>query len=73
MCMKRAAFIRTYHPLAQLAGDKFSINPVVILAQSAIESGWGQSTLAQEYNNFFGITGYGRKNDYWPGHSVQLK
>ena len=50
-----------------MAGNLYRINPVVILAQSAIESGWGESTLAQEYNNFFGLTGYGVVNAYWHG------
>ncbi len=54
------------------AGKLFNLNPVVILAQAAIESGWGMSTLAVRYHNFFGITAYGRKNEYWEGDSIRL-
>ncbi len=70
--MKQVKFINTYLPPAKLAGEKFRINPVVILAQAIIESGWGTSTLSTRYFNFFGITGYGKRNEYWQGHSVQL-
>jgi flagellar protein FlgJ len=70
--MKKSEFIDTYLPPACLAEDYFRINPVVILAQSAIESGWGTSTLATEHNNFFGITGYGKRNEWWDGRTVEL-
>lgn len=71
--MKKSSFIKNYLPLAKEAGDMFRLNPVVILAQSAIESGWGTSTLSTLFHNFFGITGYGSKNDYWPGYLIKLK
>ena len=51
--MDKQRFVEFYFPAARMAGNLYRINPVVILAQSAIESGWGESTLAQEYNNFF--------------------
>jgi flagellar protein FlgJ len=70
--MKKSIFIQTYLPLATLAGEAFELNPTVILAQAAIESGWGESTLAREHNNFFGITAYSKPNAYWPGEGVQL-
>ncbi len=43
--MTKKDFITKYLPLAQKAGEAFRINPVVILAQAAIETGWGQSDL----------------------------
>ncbi len=58
--MEISVFIREYAPLAGEAGRAFRIDPVVILAQAAIETGWGESTLCREYHNFFGITAYGR-------------
>ncbi|WP_455637923.1 glucosaminidase domain-containing protein [Parabacteroides sp.] len=70
--MKKQEFIQTYLPLAQKAGEAFRINPVVILAQAAIETGWGQSELCLQYHNFFGITAYGRKNVWWTGGCTQL-
>ena len=70
--MLKEIYIQTYYPMARAAGLKFNINPVVILAQAAIESGWAESTLSKEHNNFFGITAYGVPTAYWPGEKVQL-
>ena len=54
--MKQSEFFSSLLPLARKAGEAFRINPVVILAQAAIESGWGQSDLASEHHNYFGLT-----------------
>ena len=35
-------------PGAVSAGAAFNLNPLVILAQAAFESGWGTSNLAKE-------------------------
>lgn len=70
--MTKQKFIRLYYPDAAEAGGKYRINPVVILAQAAIESGWGESLLAREHSNLFGLTGYGPKNEYWHGCKVEL-
>lgn len=70
--MKKKEFITAYLPFAKAAGEAFRINPAVIVAQAAIESGWGQSLLATEHHNFFGITAYGKKNAWWTGTSVRL-
>ena len=70
--MTKKDFITKYLPLAQKAGEAFRINPVVILAQAAIETGWGQSDLCLRYHNFFSITAYGKKNVWWTGTSTQL-
>ena len=67
MKAEQVDFISSYLPLARKAGESFRINPVVILAQAVIESGWGQSDLAREHHNFFGITAYGKKNVWWKG------
>jgi len=32
---------------------------IAIISHSALESGWGESRLAKEYNNYFGIKGRG--------------
>ena len=69
--MTKQDFVTKFYPAAQAAGAEFNINPVVILAQAAIESGWGESKLSS-YNNFFGITAYGRINNYWHGGKIQL-
>lgn len=69
--MTKQDFVNKFYPAAKAAGAEFNINPVVVLAQAAIESGWGESTLST-YNNFFGITAYGRINNYWHGGKIQL-
>ena len=69
--MTKQDFVNKFYPAAKAAGAEFNINPVVVLAQAAIESGWGESKLST-YNNFFGITAYGRINNYWHGGKIQL-
>lgn len=51
--MKQSEFFSSLLPLARKAGEAFRINPAVILAQAAIESGWGQSDLASEHHQLF--------------------
>ncbi len=65
--MQKQEFIKQFLPAAQAAGKHFKLNPVVILAQAAIESGWGESVLAKVYHNYFGLTGYGQPSLYWKG------
>ena len=70
--MDKQAFFKQFLPAAQAAGEHFKLNPDIILAQAAIETGWGQSDLCLRYHNFFGITAYGKKNVWWTGTSAQL-
>lgn len=70
--MHRQEFISRFRTEAEQAGKEYVINPTVILAQAALESGWGKSRLATAYNNFFGITAYGPSNTMWTGESVSL-
>ncbi|MDD2953803.1 MAG: glucosaminidase domain-containing protein [Parabacteroides sp.] len=70
--MEISVFVSKLAPLAVEAGRAFRINPVVILAQAAIETGWGESTLCREYHNFFGITAYGLPNVWWTGRWTEL-
>lgn len=64
---KRTDYVRKYIGLAEKVGKEFKMNPITILAQAAIESGWGTSRLSRENNNFFGFTAYGSTNEYWKG------
>lgn len=70
--MEKHLFVKIYGEAARMAGELFGMNPVVILAQGAIESGWGESVLAVKYHNLFGITGYGVENAYWHGGKTDL-
>lgn len=44
----KQAYISTHLADAQSAGDRFHLNPIILLAQAALESGWGTSRLARE-------------------------
>mgnify|MGYP002298463995 CR=1 FL=1 len=66
----KQAYISTHLADAQSAGDRFHLNPIILLAQAALESGWGTSRLAREANNHFGITGYGASNAFWHGGRI---
>ena len=46
-------------PLAQQQSARTGLSPDYILGQAALESGYGQSGLATNYNNYFGIKGSG--------------
>jgi len=68
--MEKSLFVKTYYDIAVQAGTKYNINPTVILAQAAHESGWGGSYLARNCHNFFGITAFGSLNEYWQGDKI---
>ena len=65
-------FVKGMLPHANSAETVFHLNPIVTLAQAALESGWGKSNLALKGNNFFGLTAYGKSNDYWHGGVITL-
>jgi len=71
--MKINEFVTRFHTEAVEAGKLFRIHPPVMLAQAALESGWGESTLARVHCNLFGILACGTPNDYWHGCGVQLR
>lgn len=51
------AFVSTLMPLAQEASAKTGIDPKIIVAQAALESGWGEHAPG---NNLFGIKSHGQ-------------
>ena len=59
-------FVEAVWPLAQRVGEMLGVNPKVILAQSALETGWGQSINSDGDKNFFGI----KATAQWQGGSV---
>lgn len=67
MNARQVMFVKEHLPEATKAWEATGLNPVVILAQAAFESGWGSSRLAREHNNYFGMTGYGSPNEFWDG------
>lgn len=48
--------------------DLQGLFPSVIIAQAALESNWGKSTLAAKYNNLFGV----KVGSSWKGKSVNM-
>lgn len=59
-------FINKILPSAKSIGNSIGVPPLFILAQLALESAWGRSTLTSKYNNFGGIKAVGAQ------HSVVL-
>lgn len=61
------AFVETLWPLAKQAGETLGVNPQAILAQAALETGWGRYPIAKEDGtasfNLFGI----KADNRWQG------
>jgi flagellar protein FlgJ len=64
---KRIDYVSDYFAIAKKVGEKFNFNPIIILSQGSVESGWGTSQLARENHNFFGVTAFGKPNPFWDG------
>ena len=71
MSTKSENYVVNNYPFAKKAGDRFKMDPLVILAQGSFESAWGTSNLSTKHNNFFGITAGGSKNEFWKIPKVQ--
>lgn len=50
--MKTSEFVKAFYPHAKIVQDKTGISAVAILAQAALESGWGKFAPG---NMFFGV------------------
>lgn len=53
--MSQANFLNNLYQDILLVSSKYKIFPSVIAAQASLESNWGNSKLAKECNNLFGI------------------
>jgi flagellum-specific peptidoglycan hydrolase FlgJ len=60
---EQGAFIERVAPWAKFSQEKYGVPASVVIAQSILESGWGNSLLARKYNNFFGIKNSSAFND----------
>lgn len=64
------SFVQQLWPMAKQAADKIGVTPEVILAQAALETGWGQHVLkqanGQSSHNLFNI----KANTRWQGESA---
>lgn len=63
--MEQNAFLSKTAKQAEKAAKKYGVYPSVMIAQAIVESGWGQSGLAVNANNLFGM----KADDSWPGES----
>lgn len=61
-------YINQYYAYAYHASQMSGLPVDLILAQSALESGYGRSGLASKYNNMFGI----KADKSWTGNRINL-
>jgi flagellar protein FlgJ len=68
----REDFVREIWPLAVRAGEKLGVNPRAIVAQAALETGWGSRLIRDDAgvsgNNLFGI----KADANWTGERVTV-
>lgn len=66
------SFVNTLYPIAQKAARALGIDPEAIIAQSALETGWGVKVSGKSNgassNNFFNI----KADQRWDGDSVKV-
>jgi peptidoglycan hydrolase FlgJ len=65
-------FIDQLLPYARMAARELGVNPLVLIAQSAMETGWGKRMVSDAQgnssNNFFNI----KANSAWDGDAVEV-
>jgi len=68
-----AEFVRKLWPYASRAADKLNVDPRALIAQAALETGWGRHVIADENGrsslNLFGIKASGG----WQGDAVNVR
>ncbi len=65
----KLAWIERFAPIAMEDMAAYGIPASIKLAQSIVESNWGQSRLAREANNYFGI----KCKSWWDGETIALE
>ncbi|BDR61098.1 glucosaminidase domain-containing protein [Lactobacillus xylocopicola] len=65
----QTTFLNTAAKQAQKMAKKYGLYPSVMIAQAIVESNWGQSGLAVNANNLFGM----KADDSWPGATYSAK
>ena len=51
----KESFVLELSPYAQEFSESHGLRPSLLIAQAALESNWGNSQLARESNNYFGV------------------
>ena len=62
-------FIKEVADVAYENYEEYKILPSITIAQAILESGWGESSLATDYNNYFGI----KADSRWNGEKIEIK
>ncbi len=68
------AFVDKLMPIAQKVAAKFGLDPLVMVAQAALETGWGRHLMkkgSEVANNFYGIKAGGRKENTTRANSYE--
>ncbi|AYW48719.1 N-acetylmuramoyl-L-alanine amidase [Tetragenococcus osmophilus] len=60
--MTKQEFIERLQPHAEELQEGYGILPSIIIGQAILESNWGSSQLAHEYNNLFGVKAEGEQD-----------
>lgn len=79
--MSEEEFIELLTPYAKKVEETHGTRPSILIAQAALESDWGNSSLSRDSNNYFGIkdpngTQYATKefyNDEWESIQASFK
>lgn len=67
--MNKREWLETIAPIIRKVAFEKGYNfPSAIIGQAILESGWGQSSLASKYHNYFGL----KCGSSWKGKSVNL-
>lgn len=67
--MAKTDFIKTIAPIVQKYAPQYGIEcNSAVIAQAILESGWGESRLAAQYYNYFGL----KCGTLWKGKSVNM-
>ena len=59
--VSKEEFVERVAPAAQKVQAAYGIRASIIIAQSTLESNFGQSKLASKYNNLFGVKSFGKE------------
>lgn len=67
-----AKFIERVKPYAEWAAQQLGVKPAALIAQAALETGWGKSIISdnkgESSNNLFNV----KATRQWPGDSVEV-
>lgn len=65
---EQRSFLLNVGPLAERVANELNVPVGGIVAQLALESGWGKSHLARKYNNYGGV----KATNSWTGQVVEM-